>query len=234
MQFRQPLVAGRLVRRLKRFLADVELDDGRVARVLCPNPGSMKTCQGPDWPVLLSQCDKPSRKYRFSWELAHNGRGWISVNTHTANIVVREAITANRIPGLEGYPELRPEVKYGRSSRIDFLLDRPAERCYVEVKSVTLVGDDGFYRFPDSVTARGLKHLEELGAMVEEGHRAVMLFLAQRGDGSSFRPAAEIDPAYAEGLRAAYERGVEILAYRCLVTPEGVALADKVDFALEG
>jgi len=224
MRFPDPLVDGILVRRYKRFLADVRLADGSVVTAHCTNTGSMKMCAEPGWRVLLSPQDRPDRKLKFTWELVHNGQCWIGVNTMTPNRIAAEAIREGRIPELAGYPELATEKRYGQNSRVDILLSDGERRCYVEVKNVTLLDEDGRYCFPDAVTLRGRKHLAELEQMVRDGYRAAMLYVIQRSDGQGFRPASHIDPAYAEAVRHAYAAGVEMLAYRARITPEEVVL----------
>ncbi len=233
MQFEQELIAGRLIKRYKRFLADVRLETGEVVTAHCPNSGSMKTCDTPGWEVRLSTSDNPKRKLKYTWEMVHNGRCWIGINTILANKIAAEGIRKGVIRELQGYDVLHTERKYGLNSRVDILLERDSQKCFVEIKNVTLVEADGFYRFPDAVTKRGLKHLQELTEMVRQGHRAVMLFLIQRSDGSLFKPADHIDPAYARGLRAAYEAGVEVLPYRAEVSPQKIEVVEAVPFALE-
>lgn len=224
MDFSQPLVQGVLLRRYKRFLADVRLENGTVVLAHCPNTGSMLQCCTPGWPVRLTEhAPAPTRKTLYTWELVHNGRCWIGINTHRANRVAEEAIVEGRIPELRGYANCRREVRYGRASRVDLLLERPdTPPCYVEVKNVTLVGDDGVYCFPDAQTVRGLKHLRELSHMVRQGARAVMLFVIQRSDGSGFRPAPEIDAEYAAALARAAAAGVEVMAWRAEVSPQRI------------
>ncbi len=229
MRFTSPLIFGKLLRRYQRFLVDVELHDGSVVTAHCANTGSMKTCAVPGWTVGLSRSDNPRRKLPYTWELVHNGTCWIGINTHVPNRLAEEALHRGRIPELIGYPRIRRERPYGQNSRIDLLLGEGAERCYVEVKNVTLVGSDGQYCFPDAVTKRGRKHLGELETMVRQGYRAVMLYVIQRSDGRSFRPAHEIDPDYAMALRTALEKGVEMLAYRAHVTPEAIELKERVE-----
>ncbi len=233
MKFNQTLIEGRLVRRYKRFLADIRLNNGQMITAHCPNSGSMKTCDQPGWRVLLSDSRNPKRKLRYSWEMVHNERCWIGINTHLANKIVAEAISQNRIPELAGYSKVQSEVPYGKNSRIDLLLSKDHQQCYVEIKNVTLVEDDGFYKFPDAVTTRGLKHLNELLSMVRQNHRAVMFYLIQRSDGTLFKPAAHIDPEYAQMLGQAHERGVEILPYLARVTPQEITLSHRIDFSLE-
>lgn len=219
---------GTLVKRYKRFLADVDLDGGGRITAVCPNTGSMKTCATPGWRAGLSRSDRATRKYAHTWEIVHNGAGWIGINTARTNGIAEEAIAAGRVPELAGYGEILREQKYGQNSRIDLLLRKAGQDCYVEVKNVTLRTDDGALAFPDAVTERGRKHLEELSRMVQAGHRAVMMYVAPRGDGDRFRIAAEIDPEYAVAFRAARRAGVEAIAYVAGVTPQGIVLGERL------
>ena len=228
MIFKQTLIPGKLIKRYKRFLADIELDTGKTITAHCPNSGSMKTCANPGWQVMLSESDNPKRKYKYTWEMVHNGKCWIGVNTIIPNIITEEALLNESIPELKGYDEVKREVKYGTNSRIDILLKSENQLCYVEVKNVTLVEDDGNYYFPDSVTSRGLKHLHELIEMKSQDHRSVMLFVIQRNDGEIFKPAAHIDIKYAEGLKTACDNGVEILVRQADVTPTEINLIKKI------
>ncbi len=237
MKFASPLKRGRLIKRYKRFLADIELDGGEMITASCPNTGSMMGLCDPGSAVWVSESDSPTRKYRHTWELIENDLGagvsLVGINTGHPNKIVSEAIEEKRIAKLKGYASLKREQKYGKASRIDILLEDDAKgRAYVEVKNVHLMRDHGLAEFPDSVTARGVKHLEELGDMVEQGHRGVMMFLIQRPDATRFRPASDIDPAYAAALERALDRGVEALAYRCDITPEEVRLAKSVPIKL--
>jgi len=181
---------------------------------------------------MLSDSNNPKRKLRFTWEMVHNGTCWIGINTHRANHIAREAIGKGNIPELEGYDKIRSEVKYGQNSRIDLLLSGNGKSCYVEIKNVTLVEDDGHYYFPDAVTERGRKHLGELEEMVRQGHRAVMLFVIQRSDGDIFKPADHIDPKYGDALRRALDNGVEALAYRAEVTKREIYICEKIAIQL--
>ncbi len=233
MKFEQTLIQGNLIKRYKRFLADVRLSNGNIITCHCPNSGSMKTCIGEDWPVLLSKSDNPTRKYPHTWEMVHNGQCWIGINTHLANTVAFEAISDKTITELQGYEIIEREKKYGQNSRIDILLHNGKDKCYVEVKNVTLVEEDGYYRFPDSVTSRGLKHLHELHKIVKNGGRAVMLYVIQRSDGTIFKAADHIDPEYARVLKIVYQNGVEILPYLADVNPEGIRIIKKVEFSLD-
>ncbi|MCB9727814.1 MAG: DNA/RNA nuclease SfsA [Deltaproteobacteria bacterium] len=226
LPFAPPLVPGVLSRRYKRFLADVRLDDGREVTAHCMNTGAMTGCQEPGSRVWLTPHDDPRRKLQWTWRLASDGDVLVGVDTQLPNALVTAAVSANAVPELTGYTSLRREVRYGERSRIDLLADgHPDDRrpCYVEVKNVTLVSG-GTALFPDAVTARGLTHLRELGAMVRAGHRAVMVYVVQRGDAERFAPAEAIDPAYAAGLREAVAGGVEAVALRCRVRPTDVAL----------
>jgi sugar fermentation stimulation protein A len=228
MYFKEPLIPAKLIKRYKRFLADVELENGEIITVHCPNSGSMKSCMMPGWPVRLSRSGNPKRKYACTWEMVHNGNCWIGINTSIPNILAKEAIFNGVIRELQGYSEIRQEVKYGKNSRIDLLLQEGDKKCYVEVKNVTLVEKDGAYCFPDAVTVRGKKHLHELAEMYRQGQRAVMLFIIQRNDGLFFRPATHIDPAYARALKQVLALGVEILVYRAEVNPYGIEVIEKI------
>jgi sugar fermentation stimulation protein A len=233
MRFSTPLIPGKLIKRYKRFLADIELENGEIITAHCPNSGSMKSCQTPGWKVMVSHHENPNRKYKHTWEIVHNGSCWIGINTGIPNHITEEAIEAGAIKSLKKYSEVKREVRYGKNSRIDIFLRNDKQICYVEVKNVTLVEDDGFYYFPDSVTERGRKHLYELIEMVKQGHRAVMFYVIQRSDGTSFKPAAHIDPVYADSLREAYEKGVEILVYQAEVKPDSIKLKSEILWALE-
>lgn len=233
MKFPTPLLRGRLVKRYKRFLADVVLDTGEAITATCPNTGSMLGLATPGAAVWLSVSTSPTRKYAHTWELveADLGQGpvLVGINTNHPNRLVAEAIAAGAIPELAGYANLRREVKYGVSSRIDILLEDPAKGlAYVEIKNVHLAREAGLAEFPDAVTERGVKHLVELSAMVAAGHRAVMLYLIQRADARDFALARDIDPRYAEAYALARAAGVEALAYACRLTPEEITIARAV------
>jgi len=224
VRFAEALTKARLIKRYKRFLADVEMADGSVVTVHIANPGAMTGLAEPGSDVWLSRSPNPARKLPWSWELVWADGGLVGVNTLHPNAIAEEAIAASAIPELAGYDEIRREVKYGVNSRIDLLLqskNRPI--CYVEVKNVTLKRDDTAC-FPDSVTDRGTKHLQELSERVRAGDRAVMLFLVQRGDCVRFRPAGWIDPAYEAALRRAKAEGVETLCYACRPSLDGIEI----------
>ncbi|CUH67156.1 Sugar fermentation stimulation protein A [Thalassovita autumnalis] len=230
MRFPTPLVPARLIRRYKRFLADVILDDGREVTAHCANPGSMMGLAEEGMKIWLEPNDDPKKKLKFGWRLVDHENGhFTGVDTSVPNRALKAALMAGEVPGLEA-PEVRPEVKYGEKSRIDFLLSGAGLDCYVEVKSVTLCRQPGLAEFPDSVTARGLKHLGELTKIVEGGQRAVMLYLVQRTDCDRVSIAADIDPAYAAGLTQAVAAGVEILCFDCTITPEAVEVGKALPF----
>lgn len=223
MKLPHPLVSGRLLRRYKRFMADVELSDGTMVTAHCPNSGSMLGCSVPGSPVLLSRSGNLSRKYPHTWELVHADNCWIGINTSLPNFLVREGIEHGVVTELQGYERIRQEVCYGSErSRIDLLLEEPG-LCYVEVKNVTLV-EDGMARFPDAATTRGQKHLRELMAMVANGARAVNFFVVQHANAAAVSPADSIDPVYGRLLRQAAVAGVELLAYQATVTPTEIVL----------
>jgi len=234
MEFAAPLIPGRLVRRYKRFLADVELADGAVITVHCANPGAMLGLTAPGSRVLLSRSPDPKRKLSHSWELVEvdfgTGPEWVGINTAHPNRLAEEAIAAGHIPDLAGYATIRREVKYGVNSRIDLLLEAPGRApCYVEIKNVHLCRSTGLAEFPDSVTARGAKHLSEMAAMVAQGNRAMMLYVIQMR-AKRFALAADIDPGYARAFAQARARGVEAIAYACTVEENGIAVAGHVPF----
>lgn len=229
MDFEKPLVRGRLVKRYKRFLADVVLDSGEEITAHCANPGSMLGLNAPGSLVYLSRSDNPARKLAWSWEIIEADGALVGISTAHPNRLVEEALLAGLIPELSGFAGLRREVKYGKSSRIDILLEgADGGLTYVEVKNVHLMRQAGLAEFPDSVTARGAKHLVELEDMVRAGHRAVMVYLVQRPDCSELDFAADIDPAYAAALRQAMAGGVEAHAIGCEVTPEFIRATRKV------
>lgn len=215
MKFDPPLMQGTLIKRYKRFMADITLADGSQLTLHCPNTGSMKNCNEPGSAVWFSDSGNPKRKYRHSWELVAVGNNAVAgINTGRANALVKEAIAEQRIPQLAGYDSIRSEVKYGEeNSRIDLLLEKEGEQCFVEVKNLTLgEGDIGY--FPDAVTERGRKHLRELETMVQQGHRAVLFFCVQHTGVSVAKPADHIDPQYGVALRQAHAAGVEVMAWQ--------------------
>jgi sugar fermentation stimulation protein A len=233
MRFATPLVPAILVRRYKRFLADVVLPGGEEVTAHVANPGAMTGLAAPGARVWLSKSDNPKRKLPWSWELVEvdfgGGPELVGVNTGRPNGLVAEALAAGIIPELAGYATTRREVRYGKNSRVDVLLEDPARPpCYVEIKNVHLMRRQGLAEFPDAVTVRGAKHLDELAAMVGTGHRAVMLFLIQIVLAERFALAADIDPTYAAAFARARAAGVEAIARRCAITVDGIAAAAAV------
>jgi sugar fermentation stimulation protein A len=225
-----PLVEGKLLRRYQRFLADVELADGSMVTAHTPNTGSMLQCAVAGHPVLISRSDNPARKLAWTLELIRVNGHWVDTHTHRTNRVVEEALRAGQLPELSGY-QVIPEYRFG-SSRLDFLLRRGEEQVFVEVKNVTLTDGGEIACFPDAVTERGRRHLNELLAAARQGHRAVIFFLVQRGEAAAFRPADHIDPAYGRTLRAVAAQGVEIVACRSIVTPEENRVGERLPVLL--
>ena len=233
MKFDMELTRGTLIKRYKRFLADVELEGGEVITAHCANSGSMKGCAEPGWPVWLSPNTNPKAKLDWRWEMVDCGSSLIGINTSRPNHIVEEAILDGTIGELQGYETLKREQKYGKNSRIDILLsDDDKGICYVEVKNVTLrVGDQA--QFPDAVTARGAKHLQELMDMVAEGHRAAMVYLVQRSDCTSFAPARDIDPTYGDMLDKAAAAGVELICYECDLSESAIRVKAPLPISLQ-
>jgi len=236
MRFSAPLLPATLVRRYKRFLADVELPSGETVTVHCANPGAMTGLNAAGARVWLSKSANSKRKLAHSWELVEvdlgGGAELVGINTAHPNTLAAEAIAAGAIPELSGYTLIRREVKYGKNSRVDFVLEGPARpSCYVEIKNVHLMRQTGLAEFPDAVTKRGAKHLAELGEMAAVGARAVMLFLIQIGSARRFKLARDIDPVYGAAFDAARARGVEALAYRCGISHEGIEVVEPVPIA---
>jgi len=229
LQYARALVEGRLIRRYKRFLADIQLPEG-VITAACPNTGSMMGCCEPGSRVWLSESDRATRKYRHTWEIVEVGQVMIGINTGLPNNLVAEAIGDGVIPELSGYETVRREVRYGEeASRVDFVLESPGrEACYVEVKNVTAAAQKGVALFPDCVSERGSRHLRELIRMKSQGLRPVQLYCVQRGDVKEVRPADGIDHEYGRTLREAIAAGVEVLAYRARVTPKEIRLVDRI------
>ncbi len=230
MRFPTPLVPGRLIRRYKRFLADVTLDDGRDVTAHCANPGSMMGLAEPGCKVWLEPNDDPKKKLKFGWRLVDHENGhFTGVDTSVPNRALKQAFLNQAIPELAAYESIRPEVKYGEGSRIDFLMSgKGLPDAYVEVKSVTLRREGDLAEFPDSVTARGAKHLRELARMAEGGHRAVLFYLVQRTDCRRVAVAEDIDPTYAEAFRQARVAGVEVIAYDTRISPDGVEIGHMI------
>lgn len=224
MKFPDPLLKGRLIKRYKRFLADVDIGDDTVVTAHCANTGSMIGVAEPESEVWLSPARNPERKLKYTWEMIRVGDGLVGINTAHPNRIVEEAVQAGKIAELAGYSEVRREVKYGKNSRIDVLLrDDKRPDCYVEVKNVHLRRQT-VAEFPDAVTARGAKHLREMADMVAGGSRAVMMYLVQREDCDGFAVARDIDAAYVAALEEALNQGVEAVCYSCRLSPESIEL----------
>ena len=225
MLFPAPLVPATFVRRYKRFFADVVLADGTELTAHCPNPGAMLGLNTPGLPAWLSVSDNPKRKLSHTLELVEADGGLVGINTLLPNRLVAEALEAGTIPELSGYASVRREVKYGKASRVDFLLEDPARgRCWLEVKNVHLMRTPGLAEFPDCVAARSTRHLEELADQAAAGDRAVALFVVQLTDCEAFSACADLDPAFARGLEAAAAAGVEVMAWACEVHPGEVTI----------
>lgn len=225
VRFAKPLIQGTLLRRYKRFLADIRLAEGQEVTAHCPNPGAMLGLNAPGSEVWLAPADNPKRKLAYTWELVRADGVLVGLHASRPNALVAEALQAGRIEPLTGYATCRSEVRYGERSRIDLLLQDPARRpCYVEIKNVHLRRQAGLAEFPDCRTARGARHMQELARMVEEGARAVVLFAVQRPDCDRFTVAADLDPGYAQALQQALARGVEVLCYRFRPEVTGIEL----------
>jgi len=230
MEFSKPLIHGRLIKRYKRFLADITLDNGEVITAHCTNSGTMKSCLEDNAEVYLTPVDDPKRKTKFTWEMIKINDDWVGINTGNPNKLAFDAIKNGEIGKLKGYTEVKREVKF-RDSRFDVMAKNEKEICFVEVKNCTLKKGD-YVLFPDAVTTRGKKHLETLIQVKEEGMRAVMLYIIQRTDVDKFALAKEIDPAYAKTLKKAHEKGVEIIPFQAKVTPEKIELIKELPFEL--
>lgn len=233
MIFDPPCREARLIKRYKRFLADIEFEDGSKETAHCPNTGSMKTCIEPGGKVFVSESKNLSRKLKWTLEFSEMERGLVGVNTSLPNKIVSQALRDKKIPTFEKYDSLRTEVKYGsQGSRIDVLLESPG-MCFIEIKNATLYDSTrDCILFPDAVTTRGQKHLEELMAQVKIGHRAVLFFLLNRVDGQFLSVADDIDPAYGRLLRESHKCGVEILAFRVKSSPQSIELSNQVAIKL--
>ena len=234
MRFEKPLVSGRLLRRYKRFLADISLDDGSEITAHVANPGAMLGLDAQGARVFLSRSDNPKRKLPYSWEIVeaapmHGGAPrLVGVNTAQPNRLVAEALAAGALAPFRDYAHVRPEVRYGEASRVDFLLSGEGRApCYLEVKNVHLMREDGLAEFPDCKAARSARHMRELAAMCAQGARAALVYVVQM-QAERFAVAADLDPAYAAACHAAREAGVEIHAYRCDVTPEAITIAEPI------
>lgn len=226
MIFQQKLIPGKLIRRYKRFLADVELESGEVVVAHCTNSGSMKSCLETGAPIYLTPSSDPKRKTKFTWEMIFINKGWIGINTSIPNKLAFEAVRDGSIDKLKGYTKVKPEVTF-QDSRFDIYAENENEKCFIEVKNVSMkVGK--YARFPDAVTSRGKKHLETLMEAKKQGYRAVMLYIIQRTDIEIFGPAWDIDLDYSQTLVKAYSKGVEIIPMVAVVKPESIELQKEI------
>ena len=236
MKFSDPLVRGKLIKRYKRFLVDIELESGKVVVAHCANPGSMMNLLQPDAEVWLSLAGNPNRKLKYTWEMIRYEDTLIGLNTSLPNKIVEDAIQQDLVVEFTEYDSLKREVKYGENSRIDILLQSSnLPDCYLEVKSVTLKrpgNGNNLAEFPDSVTVRGTKHLHELSGQVANGNRAAMFYLVQREDCNRLSIAGDIDPNYANAFIAARKAGVEMLCYGCSISPEAIKIRQKLEIVI--
>ena len=232
MRFQTDLVPATLIKRYKRFLADCRLEDGREVTAHCANPGSMMGLAEPGTRIWLEPNDDPKKKLKFGWRLVEKGGHFVGVDTSVPNKALKAALVARSVPGLERYDKVRAEVKFSASSRVDFLLQTAGgPDLYLEVKSVTLSRAPGLAEFPDSVTARGTKHLGDLSEMVRQGHRAMMLYLVQRTDAKRFALAADLDSDYAKAFTHARQSGVEIMVLSTQITPQEIKIGSMLPYA---
>jgi sugar fermentation stimulation protein A len=231
MRFKSRLIRGTLIQRYKRFLADVRLENDEVVTAHCTNTGSMMGCKEPGSAVYISRSDKLQRKLAYTWEMIEIAGSWVGINTMHPNKLVAEAVESGVIKELRGYPTIRREVKVSAHTRLDLCLEGSSGNCFVEVKNVTLAVD-GTAAFPDAVSERGTKHLKELIRLKRQGHRAALVFVIQRGDCETFRPADEIDSEYGRWLRKAVKAGVEALPYIARVAPKEIILSERIAIQL--
>ncbi len=230
MIFQNPLIKGHLIKRYKRFLADIELEDGTSITAHCPNSGAMQGLTSPGTPVWLSQSPNPNRKLPFTWEMAEVDGTFVGMNTSNPNTLVEEALNSGIIKDLNYFTSLRREVTYGKNSRIDILLeDSNGALTYVEVKNVHLKRGTTA-AFPSSVTTRGAKHMGELAEMVRQGHNAYVIYVVQRNDCKSFEIARDIDPHYDKETHDAIQNGVKALVYACDVSPNAITISHQIAF----
>lgn len=232
MKFKSKLIKAKILKRYKRFLSDIELSSGEVICAHVPNTGSMKTCWEPGWTVYLSKSDDPKRKLKYTLELLHNGDSFISINTSMTNKIVKEALLEGKISEFKDYKTIKPEQKI-LDSRLDFYLtEEGLPETYIEVKNVTLLGENNHALFPDAVTTRGQKHLKDLIQIAKSGKNACMLYLVNRQDVETFSPALKIDPEYGAILKEAKDKGVQILAYQTKITTDEISISKKLPILL--
>jgi len=232
MHFDPPLIHGSLIKRYKRFLADVKLDNGEIITAHCPNTGTMLSCSSPGSGVCLSTSDNPKRKYPHTLEMVQDNDTWVGVNTSRTNKLVIEAIKKGRIPEFSEPDNIRAEIKTSPKSRLDLLITRGGQDTYVEIKNCSLA-IDGCAMFPDAVTARGTKHLIELVRLKKDGFNSCIFFLVQRMDADRFTPAAHIDRVYAETIEKADKAGVIVLVYQAEVSPTGIEVVRSLPHSIK-
>ncbi len=232
MIFKDKLIPAKLLKRYKRFLADVMLADGKDITVYCPNTGSMRSCSAPGSNVLISQSDNAKRKYQYTLEMIDVGTGWIGINTSLTNTIVAEAIQQGIIEELQDIDVIHREVKTSAHTRLDLMVEKSGTKIYIEIKNCSLV-EDQIAMFPDAVTARGTKHLVELAELVAQGNEGMIFYLVQRMDADLFKPAGHIDQLYAETLRKVYNQGVKIVVYQAEANENGIVVKRKLPFSLD-
>jgi sugar fermentation stimulation protein A len=235
MRFEAPAFEGKILKRYKRFFADVELADGQLITAHLANTGSMKACYEPGWRALVTYHDSPTRKLKYSLEMTGNDDTWIGVNTAIPNKLFKEALELKSLEPFADYDQIQPEYKIG-DSRLDFFLQDSSSKfadCYIEIKNVTLKGDNKVALFPDAKSERGQKHLQELIKLKIVGHRCAMVYIVQREDVTSFAPAIEIDPIYSKLLKEAVSAGVEIYPYQCKLSPQGISIKKLLPYSLD-
>ena len=231
MQFSTKLNEATLIRRYKRFLADVKCPDNSEMTIHCPNSGSMRSCSDPGSPIYYSTSDNPKRKYPHTLEMVQVNATWVGVNTSLTNRIVAEALSNRQIHEFQDFDSLKQEVKTSDGNRLDLMLLSGDQEIYIEIKNCSLV-ENSCARFPDAVTSRGTKHLKELIRLVEQGHTGVIFYLVQRLDADRFEPAADIDPLYARTLVEAHRKGVTILVYQADVTPLSIKITRSLPYGL--
>jgi sugar fermentation stimulation protein A len=230
MQFEPELILATIIKRYKRFLADVIMPSGETETVHVANTGSMQSCWEPGQKVALSKSNNPKRKLKYSLEMINNGQTWIAINTSLTNHIVHQALIQKKLTCFADYDQIKPEVKIG-ASRIDFLLSNASKECYLEVKNVTLKKENTAL-FPDAISTRGQKHLLELITLKKAGKHAAMLYLAQREDVDHFKPADEIDAVYGKLMREATKCGVELICYQTQITPKAIEIKKELPIIL--
>ena len=230
MQFSTPLVQGTLIKRYKRFLADIRLESGEIITAHCPNTGTMLSCSKPDSPVALSRSDNPKRKYPFTLEMVMDNSTWVGVNTAKTNKLVAEAIENGKIAEFQNVTTIKSEIRTSLHTRLDLQVTDGNDSTYIEIKNCSLA-IDGCAMFPDAVTARGTKHLHELSRLTGEGSKSCIFFLVQRMDANRFSPASHIDPTYSEALLNATKAGVTVLVYQAEVSPMGIQVVRPLPFS---